>query len=221
MAFAAGQKRSPAKRKTPDLPSKNSRLGHIYQTAAKLIHDQGYEATSLNDIAKAAGLTKAGLYHYVSSKESLLYATMNYGMDLVESDVLTPARLVSEPVERLRTLLRAYANLVMTERQAITIVINEAQGLGKARRAAIRKRRHVFQDFVRETIEKVKDDHGLPKQDIGITTQCFVGSLVWLTYWYSPQGRLTKEEVSSEIEQLLVDRLVGVGLAPLNRRNRS
>ena len=211
MVFRVGQKR-PAKKKAPVQATKSARLGFIYQTAAQIIHEQGYEATSLNDIAKASGLTKAGLYHYVSSKESLLYAIMNYGMDLVETEVLAPARLVEEPRERLRAILRAYANLVMTERQAITIVINEANGLNHERSAKIRKRRHVFQDFVGETIERIKDECGVRVADVGVTTLSFVGVLVWLTYWYRPEGRLTKEEVISEIEALLIDRMVGLGL---------
>lgn len=122
-------------------PSKQMRLDQIYQAAAHVIHEYGYDASSLGDIAKAVGLTKAGLYHYVSSKEALLFEIMNWGMDLVESDVLAPARAVKDPSERLRTLVKAYAALVMEERhQAITIIINETNGMNLSRRKAIRAR---------------------------------------------------------------------------------
>lgn len=219
MVLKAAQKPRPVAGKKAAQPSKSARLEYIYQTAARIIHEQGYEATSLNNIAKASGLTKAGLYHYVSSKESLLYEIMNYGMDLVETDVLAPSRLVDDPRERLRTLVRTYANLIMAERQAITIVINEANGLTPKRRAKIRERRHVFQNFVRDTIERIKSECGVPVTDVGVTTLSFVGCLVWLAYWYRPDGRLTQEEVTDEIEALLVDRLVGLSL-PLSRAVR-
>ncbi|MGH9946443.1 MAG: TetR/AcrR family transcriptional regulator [Pyrinomonadaceae bacterium] len=199
-------------------PPKDERLGQIYQVAARIIHEKGYETTSLNDIAKAAGLTKSGLYHYVSSKESLLYEAMNYGMDLVEADVLGPARLVDDPTERLRTLVRAYANLIMTERQEITIIINEANGLNVKLRNKIRARRHIFYNFVGDTIRKIKDEGNIAVLDVGVTTLNFVGSLVWLAYWYRPEGRLSKEQVTEELVELLVDRLVGVSL-PLKHKS--
>jgi len=214
MTLGAGQAKRPAKRKTPERPSKDIRLGLIYQTAAKIIHEQGYDATSLNDIAKACGLTKAGLYHYVSSKESLLYEIMNHGMDLVESDVLAPARLVEDPRDRLRTIVRTYANLIMMERQAMTIMVNETNGLNGKRRDKIRERRQIFYNFVGETIQRIKDEHGVAVADVGVTTLNFVGCLVWLAYWYHADGRLTKERVTEELVVQLVDRMVGLSLPP-------
>lgn len=197
---------------------KDARLAQIYQTAARIIHAQGYDATSLSDIAKAAGLTKAGLYHYISSKERLLFEIMNYGMDLVDSDVLTPARAVADPKERLRTLVTAYATLIMEERQPITIMINEANGLTPARRNKIRARRRIFSQFVRDTIQQIKDEGDVPVLDVGITTLSFVGGLVWLAYWHRPDGRLPKQQIIEEITALMVDRMVGLGLgAPQSR----
>lgn len=208
-------------RPKPGQPSKNERLAQIYQAAAVVIHEHGYDAASLNDIAKAAGLTKAGLYHYVSSKEGLLFEIMNFGMDLVDSDVLEPARAVHDPCGRLRTLVKAYANLVMEERhQAITIIINEANGLTPARRSVIRTRRQVFYQFVGDTIQQIKDEGEIEVLDVGVTTLNFVGCLVWLAYWYSPGGRLTKKQVTNEIMGLLVDRLVGLNLQTESARQR-
>ncbi len=191
--------------------NKEVRLAQIFKVALRIIHDQGYYATSLNDIAKAAGLTKAGLYHYISSKEDLLYAIMNFGMDLVDSDVLEPASKVIDPQERLRILVKAYANLIMEEWQAITVIINETNGLTAARRQNIRKRRQVFYQFVYETIQQIKDETDVKVLDVGVTTLSFVGCLVWMAYWYRPDGRLTKEQITDQIMGLLVDRMVGLG----------
>ena len=44
----------------------------VFEVAAEVFHRKGYDNTSMSDVATAAGLTKAGLYHHVSSKESLL-----------------------------------------------------------------------------------------------------------------------------------------------------
>ena len=58
-----------------------NRLGEIYRAAALLICEKGYDATSMNDIAEAVGLTKAGIYHHIEGKKDLLFSIMNFGMD--------------------------------------------------------------------------------------------------------------------------------------------
>ena len=45
----------------------------ILARAAELFADQGYTATSMNDIAAACGTSKAGLYHYYRDKRELLF----------------------------------------------------------------------------------------------------------------------------------------------------
>jgi len=47
---------------------KGNRASHIYRVAAEIMCQKGYEATSMNDIADAAGLTKAGIYHYIRGR---------------------------------------------------------------------------------------------------------------------------------------------------------
>ena len=42
----------------------------VFEVAAEVFHRKGYDNTSMSDVASAAGMTKAGLYHHVASKES-------------------------------------------------------------------------------------------------------------------------------------------------------
>ncbi len=61
-------------------PDDNGRKIEILRSAALLFHKKGFDATSMNDIAKAVSLTKPGLYYYVQSKEdyfSLLRSTLD------------------------------------------------------------------------------------------------------------------------------------------------
>src|ERR1700749_2664679 len=49
-----------------------NRTEDILAAAVAVFSEKGYRATSMNDLARAAGLSKPGLYHYVTSKEQLL-----------------------------------------------------------------------------------------------------------------------------------------------------
>src|SRR5215468_12734106 len=67
-----------------------NRHDQIYYVAAKIFCDKGYDATSMSDIADAVGITKAGIYHYVKSKQDLLFAIMNFAMDRLKSTSSRP-----------------------------------------------------------------------------------------------------------------------------------
>src|SRR6266850_4059339 len=90
-------------------PPLQSRRAEICRTAAQIFRERGYDATSVSDIARALGITKAGLYHYFESKEALLFEITAYGLDRVRDDVIVPVRAVRDPEERLRQLIVRHA----------------------------------------------------------------------------------------------------------------
>lgn len=100
--------------KKPAASEEPNRLDQIYYVAAKIFCDKGYDATSMSDIADAVGITKAGIYHYVKSKQDLLFAIMNFGMDRLETHVITPARAVADAEQRLRAIIRNHALLIIS-----------------------------------------------------------------------------------------------------------
>src|SRR6202166_4906362 len=78
----------------------------ILRTAARLFQQQGYDATSMNDVAAALKLSKGGLYHHFQSKDEILFHIMSHAMDITEARVINAVRQVEDPEERLRTLIR-------------------------------------------------------------------------------------------------------------------
>src|ERR1041384_3762582 len=105
----------------------------VFEVAAEVFHRKGYDNTSMSDVAAAAGLTKAGLYHHISSKESLLYTVLDYGLDLTESYVLEPLKEISDPLERLKTMIDLHLRLVLQERNLeVTGLLHECKPLSPA-----------------------------------------------------------------------------------------
>src|SRR4051812_29109221 len=88
----------------------------VFEVAAEVFHKKGYDNTSMSDVATAAGLTKAGLYHHIDSKERLLYTVLDYGLDLTDSCVVKPLDDISDPLERLKTMIDLHLRLVLEQR---------------------------------------------------------------------------------------------------------
>src|SRR5439155_1749199 len=100
----------------------------ILRTAARLFQQRGYDATSMNGVAAALKLSKGGLYHHFQSKEEILFHIMSHAMDITEEKVINAVRGISDPEERLRTVIRLHPHEVLSERdRGITATLYEAR----------------------------------------------------------------------------------------------
>jgi AcrR family transcriptional regulator len=184
------------------------RLRQILYVAARLFCEQGYDATSMNDIADAIGVTKGAIYYFVpGGKKDLLFAIMNYGMDTVEERVITPAKAIAEAEPRLRAILTNHAKLVTSGStdegyNPVTVVVDEVASLSPAQRRAINQRKRAYMDFVCETVQQLKDEGKLKDLDVTVIAFSLIGTIIWLGHWYRPDGRLTGEEVADIICQM-------------------
>lgn len=84
----------------------------------EVFHKQGYHNTSMQDLAKATGLQKAGLYHHYPTKKDLMEAVMEFAMDEFRSYVLSVADETHLPIEqRFEKLMRRCRRLAILHRQ--------------------------------------------------------------------------------------------------------
>ena len=102
------------------------RRAEICRTAAQIIRERGFEATSLADIAKAIGISKSGLYHYTNSKHALLFEIMMFGLDQIEAEVVSPVRGIADPQERLYEVVNRHIRIATRAGGAVSA--NAARG---------------------------------------------------------------------------------------------
>jgi AcrR family transcriptional regulator len=192
-----------------DMPHVSDRQRQIFIEAAKLFVAKGYEATSMSDIAEAVQITKAGLYHFVSSKEDLLFTIMSYSMDRLRLDVIEPALAVEDPLERLKLIVRNHAlnvgRVTLDSGSPLSIVVDEPQGLSRKNRKIIDARKREYFDLLRGTLIALKDDGRLaPDVDPAVTAFSIIGMVMWIARWRRPGGRMTLEEVAEQIQKLVI-----------------
>src|SRR5215210_8604769 len=79
----------------------------VLRRAIALFNQQGYDATSIGDLAKDLGLTKSAIYHHVDSKEDLLAAALDEALDGLNRaiQVALDAPAGTSAAERLRTVV--------------------------------------------------------------------------------------------------------------------
>jgi AcrR family transcriptional regulator len=97
----------------------------IIAAAGNLFDQQGYNQTTLKDIADALGLARPSLYHYYSNKEEILVAGLNQITTRRTEFVDAIRSIESSPVECLTTLLREFALLVSENPVWIRVLVRE------------------------------------------------------------------------------------------------
>src|SRR5262245_46879734 len=198
-----------------------SRRAEICRTAAQLFRDRGFDATSVSDVARALGMTKAGLYHYFESKEALLFEIMSYGLDRVRDEVVVPIRAIRDPEERLHQIVIRHASIATQGRGAVTHLNDEIRALPPASRRQLEERMRKYVEIVRDTLAELKASGRLRDVDPTVAAYSLIGMILWLPRWFRQDGRLTQQQVAKEMAKLVLSGLlypVGTRKPPRPRR---
>jgi AcrR family transcriptional regulator len=185
--------------------------------AAEIMCRKGYEATSMNDIADAVGLTKAGIYHYIRGKENLLFAIMSYAMDMVDQDVMTPAHKIADAEQRLRTIVERHARRIIEVGGSVTILLEEMYALTPSHRRTIRGRKRAYFELIQRTLQELAAEGKLREVNPTVATFCLFGMILWISRWYRKDGKLTPEEILTDLVATAVNAVMKTGAAQSRR----
>ncbi|HWU86641.1 MAG TPA: TetR/AcrR family transcriptional regulator [Kofleriaceae bacterium] len=189
--------------------SDNERLRRILERAARVICQQGFEATSMQEIAVACGLTKAGLYHHVKTKEALLFAIMQYGMDLFEELVLARVAGIADPLERLRATMARNVELVTQDSsKEVTIILHEHQTLTGAAQREINARKKQYVRFLESSFREAIERRQIRPVDPTLAAFSFLGVVLWTYKWYRANGRLSPTQLADGMIDLFFEGLL-------------
>ena len=186
----------------------------VFEVAAEVFHRKGYDNTSMSDVATAAGLTKAGLYHHVSSKESLLYTVLDSGLDFTESYVMKPLEQITDPLERLKTMIELHLRLVLEERNLeVTGLLHECKSLSPDDRARINRRKKEYVKMSTKVIAGVMKKYNITGLDPKLAAFALLGMLNWTYQWYKASGSNTREEITKNFQDIFLRGILGHALA--------
>ncbi len=202
----SGRRTKPVKGKPtpPTAASTNDaseRRDRIVLAASQHFARNGFDATSMRDIAKDAGILAGSMYHYFASKEELYIAAHAAGLKVVTEAVLEAIKGVADPWERLaeaaavhcRMLVGNHARVFRHPQIPTPSLIVDFHGV-------IVRQRDSYERIFRDLIA----DLPLPKDvDRHLLRLHFLGALNWVSQWYRADFRLTPDEVGRGLVHML------------------
>ena len=204
-------------RKTNSVDASNDR-NRVYEVAAEVFHRKGYDNASMSDVAKAVGLTKAGLYHHIASKERLLFTVLDYGLDLTDVRVVEPLKHIEDPVDRLARMIELHLRVVLEERNVeITGLLHECRTLSSADRAKINRRKKAYVQITVQVISEVLEKYRIRSVNPKIAAFGLLGMLNWTYQWYKPDGAITSDAIVKTFTEIFLN---GIGV-PVTQRRKS
>ena len=114
------------------------RRGQIVRAAVKLFSEEGYYTTTIQRIAREAGVSTGLIYQYFKDKDDVLFLTLKLVLETYEHEI--PPRLegIEHPVDRLCTALWAYCSIVDGLKQATVLAYRSTKSLRSERRAVVK-----------------------------------------------------------------------------------
>jgi AcrR family transcriptional regulator len=146
---------------------------------------KGYEAGTLDDVARALHMHPATLYHYIQSKSHLLSLVCARVIDVI-LNTLDEIRRIEDPTERMFRLVRCHVDSVIREQGVFKVFLDDPASLEKRDRAAIQELERRYLAAVITTAEAAMEAGLLPHTDPYLSGQVLLGSLTWVYKWFDP-----------------------------------
>jgi len=193
------------------------RREEILDVAASLFADHGYEAVSLADIAKAVGLSKATLYHYFDSKDSILGSLIVVTIKQLNDFVASAVPGDESPEQKLIGFMEAQAEFFESHRTQFKVLLTQFGNLTdpSARDAAVEWRVR-YENAIRDIIQEGVAKGAFSGERPNTVVRAILASLYWLVRWYRPEGPKQARVIAREYAELL---LYGVATRNLRRAN--
>lgn len=191
----------------------------ILRAAGRIFRERGFAETSMRDIAEAADLSVANLYHHFSGKDEILFFCQDRSLDLMLAAVAEARRLPGAPSTRLRHVLRAHADAVLDEVEgAVAHVATEA--LSDPLRRRIVAKRDRYERAMRELVGSCVANREAANGDVAVLTRAMLGALNWTATWFRPDGERSAAAVAETIASYLIRGLDGTPSAARTARFR-
>ena len=117
---------------TKNIPLVESKHRQIVDGACRIFFRKGYHPTTIREIAKSCGMSMGQLYHYISSKDDVLYLVHRH-MQKVWHEYLEKSHLeqIQDPLQKLIKALYCNLQFIIENRKLIQFIYTESKYLDK------------------------------------------------------------------------------------------
>ncbi|HLI78949.1 MAG TPA: TetR/AcrR family transcriptional regulator [Candidatus Binataceae bacterium] len=191
-------------------PSAKSRKAYdfdaLLDVAVRVFLERGYDGSSLDQVARAAGITKASIYYHAKGKEELLLRGAGRAFDALFAVLQEPAAANFSAIDRLKHVVRRTIEITVTMTPEVALLLR-VRGNTRAERRILERRRE-FDHLIAELFAAAQKEKSIRGDvDPRLATRLLFGMLNSISEWYRRDGLLRAPEIADAVFKLAFEGL--------------
>jgi TetR/AcrR family transcriptional regulator, cholesterol catabolism regulator len=191
-------------------PRRFDRYELLIDTAAGIFRRKGYDATSLQEISDEVGILKGSLYHYIDTKEDLLFAIIQRNHERIITGNSEWRNIEGDPVAAIRSFVEGHIRQSLQHPVDNEVYIRDFRALSEERASEILKAQAAYDREFRDLIKAAIDAELLrPGVRPEFASRAVFGMINWAVNWYRPGKSASTERTISELTDYAMASLLG------------
>lgn len=164
----------------------SNRWPALLDAAASQFAERGYHATSMRDLGAAIAMTPGAIYFHVASKQALLLAVYEEGVQRILDRVEAAVAAEREPWARLEKAVAAHLEAILDASAFARVVIRILPTDAPEIAAQLKELRDRYESRFRRYFSAIT----LPRdRDAAIARLSLLGAMNWTPVWYQEGGK--------------------------------
>lgn len=177
----------------------------LLDVAVGVFTERGYDGTSMEQLARAAGITKSSFYHHVTGKEELLSRSLDRALDGLFGVLSEPGATEGPAILRLEHVIRGSVRVLVDQLPHVTLLLR-VHGNTPVQRQALERRRE-FDRVVTELVLLAEAEGDLVPTDGALTSRLVFGMVNSLIEWFRPRRGVSSDILADAVVRLVLDGL--------------
>lgn len=163
-----------------------AKLQRILRHSAQVFSEKGYEGASVRDISRSSGVSLAGLYYYVRSKQELLYLIQIYTFRTILERLEMKLEGVEDPIEKLRILVHNHLDFFLSNPVEMKVLTHEDDALdGRFRKEVLDIKRRYYAVAL-NVFEEMRKSGLARRLNPRVAVLALFGMMNWVHTWHRP-----------------------------------
>ncbi|MEU8245030.1 TetR/AcrR family transcriptional regulator [Nonomuraea sp. NPDC048916] len=178
----------------------------VLAAAVGVFNERGYDGTSMEDLARALGVTKSAIYYHVPGKEQLLARALDRALDGLFEMIADERATSGRAIERLEWVVRQSVRILVDRLPYVTLLLR-VRGNSPTEQHALDRRRE-FDRFVSHLVKEAAAEGSIrPDVEPALVTRLLFGTVNSITEWYQPARGGSAEELAGALLKMTFDGL--------------
>lgn len=182
----------------------------IRSISARLFAENGFHATGMREICNATGYTLAAIYHYIRSKEDLLYGIQKHIFESILANLENQLKDIKDPVQKLRVVIINHIEHLASNINEMKVLIHESNTLTGVYGNRISSMKRQYFNLIKGIINSIFKMNMRSEMDPKVATLALFGALNWTTTWFHPTGSASAKSLADQFIQIFLHGLCGI-----------